>query len=287
MLLSIYVVSFNHEKFINRCIESIFCNTGLDFNVTVIDNGSTDGTKNIIEELKVKYNINVIYNEANQGLPATLNKILKMASSEYICFLAADDYVGFSRFKTQIDFLNKNSDFYGCSGSQLKVNESDECLPIKFQKNFIDDYKVMDIGNIFKSTNIIYSPTAIYRTNSLIEIGGYDESILIEDLYIYYKAAIMGFKFCVMPVFFTYYRVHDGNSHKKLLWMHENKVKILDKFSGCDGYRDLSKLIMLEGFYSLSSCHKSLALRLLPKVIRFLDSKYLYAGLYKLLFIWD
>ncbi|MGL5490992.1 MAG: glycosyltransferase family 2 protein [Shewanella sp.] len=284
--LSVYIISFNHAKFIEQCVESVLSSENISFDVTVIDNGSTDGSQDKIIELSNKFDIKVILNEINEGLPATLNKMLASGNSKYVCFLAADDYIEKNRFSEQTKFLNENGQFYACAGSQIKVDENGHPLPKIKQRNIINRTVVINSDNIFSRTNIIYSPTAIFRREVLSEIGGYSEDIQIEDLYLFYKAASKGHSICLMPNVFTYYRVHGSNSHKKLKWMHENKLKILNEYEGSIYYNSLYKLVMLEGFYSLSASNKAEAITLLPRVIRFLDSKYLYAGLFKLLFWW-
>ncbi|HDX8357003.1 TPA: glycosyltransferase [Aeromonas hydrophila] len=286
MLLSVYIISYNHAKFIRKCIESVFNCKDIEYDVTVIDNASSDGSQAIINELSLNYCFKKVLNKENDGLPKTLNKILFSSNCEFICFLAADDYVAFDRFKTQVAFLQNNPEYYGCSGSQVKVNENDECLPRYKQKNIVDIGKKVDASNIFDTSNIIYSPTAIYRKDVLVELGGYDERILIEDLYIYYKAASCGYKFYIIPKLFTYYRNHDGNTHTKFKWMHEQKLKILNEHKGSIHYKKLKKLVLLEGFYSLSLNNKKDALRLLPAVIIYVNSLFLYAGLFKLFFYW-
>ncbi|EPJ8280709.1 glycosyltransferase family 2 protein, partial [Citrobacter freundii] len=69
-------------------------------------------------------------------------------------------------------------------------------------------------------------------------------------------------------------------------WMHDNKIKILEEFEKAPFYEKLKDLIYLEGFYSLSDNYKLIALKIIPKIIHRIDSKYLYAGIIKLLFKW-
>ncbi|EIS2673615.1 glycosyltransferase family 2 protein [Escherichia coli] len=284
--VSFFIVSYNHKNFIDCCIKSVIAQLSASYDLTVIDNCSVDGTVDELKRLNKIYKFSLIMNDQNYGLPSTLNKALSLASGEYICFLAADDYMMFDRLTTQISFLNQNQQYYACAGTQLKVDDSNVLCDLSKQKNIISSFTVIDKNNIFKSTNIIYSPTSIYRTEVLKKIGGYKEGILIEDLYIYYKAASLGYKMALLPNLFCFYRIHKGNSHTKLKWMFENKLKILAEFSEQSFYRDLSDLIHLEGFYSLSQQHKKDAIKILPRVLHRLDSKYLYAGLFNLLLKW-
>ncbi|MCK7011762.1 glycosyltransferase family 2 protein [Enterobacter roggenkampii] len=284
--VSIFVVSYNHAEFVELCLNSIKCQLNVSYDLTVIDNGSIDGTSDIIRQLNVTQDFKFIENNTNLGLPATLNMCLDMALGEYICFIAADDYMAINRLFVQVQFLEEHHEFYACSGTQLKVDDNNNLCDIKKQKNIIKNFIVIDKNNIFDRTNIIYSPTSIYRTQALKDIGGYRTDIAIEDLYIYYKAAEKNYKIAVLPNLFSFYRIHPGNSHSKLKWMHENKLKILREFKNAPFYEKLKDLIYLEGFYSLSSKHKLAALKIIPTIMHRIDSKYLYAGIFKLLFKW-
>lgn len=284
--VSIFVVSYNHAKFVEFCLESVHSQCNVSYDLTVIDNGSSDGTVDIIRQMNSNNKFNFIENNKNLGLPATLNMCLNMAKGEYICFLAADDYMSVNRLHTQVEFLNNNKDYYACAGTQLKVDENNILCDLKLQKNIIKKFMIIDEKNIYDKTNIIYSPTSIYRTKVLKELGGYKEDISIEDLYIYYTAAAKHLKIALLPHVFSFYRIHSGNSHRKFMWMHENKLKILEEFKDAIFYNKLKSLILLEGFYSLSGSYKLAALKILPHIFHRVDSKYLYAGLIKLFLKW-
>lgn len=285
--VSIVVVSYNHGRYIKQCIESIVHQSYQDFELIVVDNNSIDDSRLIISELSDKYGFVNIFNSSNIGLPAVLNNALAATKSEYVVFIAADDYMVFDRIESQIEFLDQHSDFYACAGGQLKVDEQNNFLPIKYQKNTHDKFMVVDSTNIFSRTNVIYSPTAMYRVGQLKVIGGYDPDIAIEDLYISYKAASNGLKIAILPKIFIFYRIHGENSHAKYMWMYENKLKILNGYRDTCHYNKLYKLIHLEAFYSLAVANKWEAIKIIPKVMTCFSSLYLYAGLVRLIFFWN
>ena len=89
----VLLFSFNHEKYIARCIRSLINQTmsKSDYEIIVINDGSTDKTSNILKEFG-KY-ISLIENKKNEGLPVALFKGIKKALSKYIVRVDADDYV--------------------------------------------------------------------------------------------------------------------------------------------------------------------------------------------------
>lgn len=100
MTVSIIIPVYNGEKYIKQCLESIFVQTFTDFEVIIIDDGSTDGTFVLLEELCAKNSNISIVRQENKGVSYARNKGIKYARGEYLCFIDSDDYIEF-------DFLEK------------------------------------------------------------------------------------------------------------------------------------------------------------------------------------
>ena len=92
--VSIIIPVYNSEKYIKRCIDSVLKQTFKDYEVILIDDGSTDNSKEILDEYKEVYpeKITVIHQE-NMGVSKTRNKAIKMAKGKYIMFIDNDDYI--------------------------------------------------------------------------------------------------------------------------------------------------------------------------------------------------
>lgn len=114
--IDIGIVAHNHEKYIAKCIESVF-QQQLDkpFRVVVIDDCSNDGTLEILKELHSRYNFELILNENNLGIIDTAKILLSQISAKYFCWLDGDDYWIYPhKLQKQIDLLDKNHEFSGC-----------------------------------------------------------------------------------------------------------------------------------------------------------------------------
>ena len=85
---SIIVPVYNVEKYIKKCLDSIFAQTEKDFEVIVVNDGTKDNSMDIVKDYKV-----TIINQENQGLSAARNNGLKKARGDYIIFLDSDDYL--------------------------------------------------------------------------------------------------------------------------------------------------------------------------------------------------
>lgn len=98
--VSIIVPVYNTSKYLEKCLNSILNQTFNDYEIIVIDDGSTDGSTDIIKDyLNKNCNIRAFF-QRNKGRGYCRNKGIKLSKGEYICFLDSDDYV-------QQDFIEK------------------------------------------------------------------------------------------------------------------------------------------------------------------------------------
>ena len=113
---SIIVPVYNVEKYVNKCLDSIFNQTFKDFEVIVVNDGTQDNSMDIVK----KYNVTII-NQENKGLSEARNNGVKKAKGDYIIFVDSDDYI-------EKDLL-------------MKINESTKNNPdlVRFQAKEIND----------------------------------------------------------------------------------------------------------------------------------------------------
>lgn len=108
-LLSIIVPVFNVEQYLNRCIDSILAQTFLDFELILINDGSTDKSKEICEEYCKKDHRIKLINKENGGLSSARNMGLKIAKGKYIGFVDSDDFISKNMYKNIIEVMNKEN----------------------------------------------------------------------------------------------------------------------------------------------------------------------------------
>ena len=94
-LISVIVPAYNHEKYIEECIRSIMAQTYQNIELLVIDDGSKDGTFEILKALKPeceKRFVRVVFEtQENQGTRVTLNRLIDLAQGQYLYTIASDD----------------------------------------------------------------------------------------------------------------------------------------------------------------------------------------------------
>jgi len=117
--VSAIIAAYNGERFIRSAVESIVNQTFRDFELIVIDDCSTDGTVQILADLKDE-RLRVIRNERNLGIAKSLNTGLAVAKGEYVALQDHDDVSFPTRFECQVGFLDKHVQI-GMVGSSYTV----------------------------------------------------------------------------------------------------------------------------------------------------------------------
>lgn len=279
--VSIVVISYNQGKYLRECLESIFAQTYHDKEVIVIDNFSSDSDSyEIAKELIPAFDAKLIRRE-DRSLTKCLNNALDLITGEYVCFIAADDYMVHNRIAIQTKYLSESGkEVAACFGNQIRISEENEllgCSKIVRQESF-------DFNDIFTKRSDLYAPSAMYKVEALRNIGGYSELHKIEDLSIYLKLTKHGYTLVTLPYTFAFYRIHNNNTHTKYKWMMEEKLRIWKDYEAEKKYPAAIQNIFLEHFSNFGSTNKIECLKLLKNIWYRFDSKYFWFGLIRLFF---
>lgn len=119
--VSVVIVVYNGEKHIERSVRSILGQTFTDFELVIVNDGSTDRTVDIVNSMaREDQRINLISNAKNEGLIVTRNKGLENASGEYIAILDSDDLSYKDRLQVQVEFMDKYPEVGLCGSRFIK-----------------------------------------------------------------------------------------------------------------------------------------------------------------------
>ena len=240
-LVSIVVPSYNHASFIEKCIECIVNQDYDNYELIVIDDGSTDNSAEILSRLQKKYDFYLEFNE-NQGLAKTLNRGFKeIAKGKYFAICASDDFWVPNKLTLQVEFLEKNPNHAMVYGKLLAIDEND-----KFMKE-LTKYKNRNFkgGNIFKELLLLeFHPPVnyLYRGQVIQKLGFFREDIWAEDFDTYLRVANkypIGF----INEYLFYYRVNNSIQSKNLDFktIYSHKLSI-DQFKDSEYYNQAIKL---------------------------------------------
>lgn len=129
---SFIVAVYNTEKYIKKCLNSIVNQTYKDFEVIVIDDGSSDGSTKIIREYEKKYSFIKMYIQKNMGPSVARNNGIKYASGKFLIIVDSDDYVS----ENMLEIIDKNiDDNIDILRYQIQIDKDNEIMPIK-EKGF-------------------------------------------------------------------------------------------------------------------------------------------------------
>jgi len=107
--VTVVIPVYNREKYVRDTIDSILAQTFTDFELLVIDDGSTDKSREVVRSYHDP-RIRLVCNEANEGIPKTRNKGIQLARGEYLAFLDSDDWAYPERLAKQVAFLDNHPD---------------------------------------------------------------------------------------------------------------------------------------------------------------------------------
>lgn len=214
-MISYVVPSFNHAKYVVDCLESIKADIYCDYEIIIIDDGSTDNSVEVIEDWIAKnQNLKIQFiKQNNRGVCSTLNRLISLAQGEYIRPVASDDLINNQGTKILVNALEENQNILVAFGDCQTINAVGETLSeshIEYLgKN--KDFYAKDLKKAIISQWAISGPALVYRKGFEKEIGSYDESLLIEDWNMYLRLAGMG-KLIFVDSVVAKYRIHDTNT---------------------------------------------------------------------------
>jgi len=229
--VSILMPVYNAEKYLSEAIDSILSQTFNDWELIIINDGSTDNSETIISG----YDDNRIYytkNKENIGLIRTLNKGIDLCHGEYIARMDADDISLPKRLKKQIDFLDKNPDYLMCGTNASVINNLGG---ITGKIRNLSDNKFLQIHLLF-SVPFVH-PSVMIRKEVLQENRYNGNFKHVEDYELWCRIAKQG-KIANLEEELFEYRWHDSNVsvlYNKLQEELKNKI-IKEELKNLDIY---------------------------------------------------
>lgn len=187
LALSVVMPVYNGEKYIKDSIKSILNQTFKDFELIIINDGSTDKTLKIIEQFKEK-RIFLYNNKKNLGVAKSLNVGLKLAKGKYIARIDADDLNYPNRFEIQVKFLNQNPEYVLIGSNADWIDRKGNLIPgFKVKLNDSELRKWMFFRNQF------FHSSVMFRSSAVKLLGYYNEVLNgVEDYDLWFKMLRIG-----------------------------------------------------------------------------------------------
>lgn len=231
-LVSVVIACYNHENFVQDCVQSIIDQTYENIELIIIDDGSKDGSVEKIQEMifacEKRFKRFEFRHRSNKGLSATLNEALEWCEGEYFSPTASDDMMFSKKITTQVKFFLENLDnkIVGLFSGYQIINKENIILDKIVKKE-----KKYNFNDLIMHNFDLPAPTAMLKLNEVKMIGGYNENLKIEDWYMWLKLTEFGSELLYINQPLVKYRSHDDNISKKLVLMNQERLKVLDCFS--------------------------------------------------------
>ncbi len=209
-LITVYITNYNYGQFIKEAIQSVLTQKDVSFELLIIDDGSKDNSKQIIEQYRSDERITIIYQQ-NKGLNITNNIALHLANGKYIMRLDADDYLAKDALKKLSQPLEEN-DNLGLVFPDYYIVESNGDLIEHHQRH---DFK----KEVSLYDQAAHGACTMIRVEFLKSLGGYNENYKCQDGYELWIKFVNKYKVVNVPEPLFYYRQHGSN-----LTSNENRI---------------------------------------------------------------
>ena len=203
-LLSVIIPAYNTAKFLNKCVESVVNQTYKNIEIIIVDDGSSDSTPQICDELANKYNNIKIIHQENQGSNIARLNGFNASRGEYIAFIDSDDYIDLNAYETAIKVLEENK----CDMVMFG------CYVIEPDGNILQEFKWPEIvinkpENIFayfaKTKDPTWSMWSKVYKRGIFEDIEWPKINMSEDYFISAQLFAKAQKFASMDKIFYYY----------------------------------------------------------------------------------
>ena len=223
--LTVLMPVYNGERFLRQAIESVLDQTYTDFEFLIINDGSTDHSREII----ISYSdprIRLVDQEQNVGLTPTLNRGLRMARTELIARQDADDISYPGRLEGQVSYMRSHPDVVLLGTQGTMIDHTGEILiPFDRSQDQVSIRWGLLFGNPFIHTSVMFRKNIIWD-----ELGGYDESLSFCEDYDLWSRAVSAYPVANLRGRWVGYRAHSSSKTASMSSIREAEIrKVLEE----------------------------------------------------------
>ena len=203
--VSVQVPVYNAERYLESAMESILTQTFDDFELVVIDDGSTDGSRAILERLADRDGRIRLTSRENRGVTATRNELLELARGEYIAIMDSDDLSLPDRFAEQVRFLDEHPDHVAVGTRSAFIDPDGDVI-----RNWLEleSHEQIDAAHMAGDGGALIHPSTMIRRQAVVDLGGYRHAFEpAEDYDLFLRLGEVG-KLANLPRVLFEYRQH-------------------------------------------------------------------------------
>jgi glycosyltransferase involved in cell wall biosynthesis len=205
--VSINMATYNRGQYLSEAIDSVLNQDFTDWELIIVDDGSTDNTQEVILPYLRDERIKYFKNEKNLGICLTRNRALEKSAGEYIAVLDSDDvWLAKDKLSQQVDFLDFNYDYVLVGTGVVVIDEKGKEI-----KRYLNPEATVPIKNSLLAKNSFAHSSVLYRRETAIKLGAYPLNLNgIEDYDLWLRLGSK-YKLHNLPLYHLGYRKHAGN----------------------------------------------------------------------------
>ena len=222
--VSVIIPVYNCDRYITQTVESVLSQTYTNYEIIVVDDGSTDNTRQVLEPYFAR--IQYIY-QPNKGVAAARNQGIELAKGELIAFLDHDDVFLPDKLAEQVSHFQNNSQVGMLHSGWYRINHEGKILgKVEPWHQALE----LDLQNWLAGKPVLLS-AMMFRRDWLIEAEGLDTGFeQVCDLDLVLRLSLMGCETGWLRKITLCYREHDRNESLKTPVQAKEFEKVLDKF---------------------------------------------------------
>jgi glycosyltransferase involved in cell wall biosynthesis len=220
--VSICIPTYNRKAYLQETLSSVFAQTYEDYEVVVLDDGSTDGTPDMMQSgtYDVRY-----YWQENQGEAAARNRLIRLARGRYVSFIDSDDLLVPDAIERLVKAVEAEQEDVIAYGSYIRIDQDGNhvrCSGKKLYSGYITNHMFQDI--------FVHPAGSIYPRRVFEDIGEYDTSLRVCTDYDLELRASTKYRFIALdePTFLR--RRHADNISRYSFDNCKAQLDVLDKF---------------------------------------------------------
>ncbi len=207
--VSVVIPVYNSERHVGEAIESILAQTFTDFELILIDDGSTDRSHEVMRSYRDP-RIRLVRNDSNLGIPKTRNEGVFLAEGDYLAFLDHDDYAYPRRLEKQVAFLERRPDCAAVGSWAVWVYENGR-PSAKVKKRPVSPD---DISSLLLFRSGVQNSSSVMRTSVLRDLRYREEDDVIEDHELWVRMAARH-RLANLPEILVRHRKHAGQATQR------------------------------------------------------------------------
>jgi glycosyltransferase involved in cell wall biosynthesis len=243
MTVSLIVPAFNYGAFLPVTLDSVLRQHFQDWELIVVDDGSTDDTASVVKKYRERDRRIVYAPQANQGVATARNAGLALAKGEYVQFLDADDLLENRKLDSQVRYLERNPQVdlvYG-SARYFRSDHPDErrfgFLPESADKAWMPEVSGTgkEVQPAIVKANIMVVHAALVRRSLVDQVGPFDQTVApLEDWDYWLRCALQGATFHYLDKADTLslVRVHPSSASQNAFRMRRQQWELRRKWVG-------------------------------------------------------